>query len=190
MDIVFFAEVDDTIDAANKPLRIGCGTCGEELSQRSGQYWSSVTPPPLRKIWSEGPLHAYRYVGYSDTLLLYSLDGARVEEVSEGWAVLEQDGESAVLVSTDDSGEVEFTLHGEFGWDTTGLLCWQDGSDGVSHGFVFGPGTAQYALLHPTVLAREPGWPRLLQGLSLALLLIVLLIIVLRVQRARKRWSK
>lgn len=187
LDIVFFAEVDDTIDVTRKPLRIGCGSCGDEKSQMSEDYWSSVSDLLLRKTWGEGALHRYRYIGYGDTLALYNMDGARVGDVSQGWEILEQDSSRALLVSSGGSREVEFTIEGELGHGSTGLLSWHDGSEGVNHGFVFGPGTGQYALLHPVVLVKEPGWSRLGQGLSLVFVLVVLMVIVLRLQRPRKR---
>jgi hypothetical protein len=187
LDLVFFAEVDETLDVVGKPLRIGIGTCGEESFQRSDQYWSATSELLLRRLSTDGTLQRYRYSGCAGTLFIHDIHSGSLEGTEEGWSLLAQGGDSMVLVRDGSVGGVEFAIRGDERVSATGLLRWNGRWEGASHGYAFGPGSAEYSELRSVTLLREAGWPSLLQGLSVALFLAALAVVVLRVQKRRKR---
>ena len=187
LDFVFFAEVAETVKMNGKPIRIGCGTCGQESFGRSDRYWASVSQLLLRRIGHYGVVERYRYVGCADTLVLQDIDAARVEEVGDGWSLLSHEDGRIILVRDAGAGAVEFALRSEHRRTTTGLLSWEGRWEGVSHGFVFGPGTAEYSILRSLDLVREPGWSKLLQGFSVTFLFAALMVVFLRARKRTKR---
>lgn len=187
LDLVFFAETDEMVDPQNRSLRIGYGTCGEELHLRSDQYWSTVSGLLTRRVASEETLQVFRYAGYADTLVLYNMTCVKGIESPQGWSVLEQDQNHVVLVSEGVPGGAEFAIRFARVPGTTGFFNWRDSSVGINHGYVLGPGCAEYSVLDALILVAEPGWKGLLQGLSATFLLVVFVVVVLRVQRRTKR---
>jgi hypothetical protein len=187
LDLVFFALVDETLTIERKPLRIGIGTCGEESFEAGEQYWSSASELLLKRLPGEGRLKEYRYAGCADTLVISGIERGEIEEVREGWCILKQNDSTIVLVRESGVGAAQFSISCGSGAGSTGLIRWEGRWEGASHGFVSGPGNAEYSRLRSVTVLREPAWSRLLRGLSVAFFFTILLALVFRVQKHRKR---
>ncbi len=187
IDLVFFLAVAETIDLANRPLRVGYGTCEEKPREFSTDYWSSAAEISVRRSVDKGTRQLYTYTGRGDTLVLFNMSGVRKATASEGWSVAGWDHDHIVFVSNGETRMAGFAVQCEESPGSTGLINWRDNSSGINYGFAFGPGTARYSAVDTLMVLNEPGWRILLPGLSVVLIAFFAMTAVLRRRGTKRR---
>ncbi len=185
--LAFYASVDASIEMEGKPLRIGYGTCGEELFASLREYWSSTAGMLFERVSNLDTVQVYRYRGSAETLTIYNVMLSREPEVPEGWRLAGHDEDRAVFTRSEKEGQAVFTIVSRDSAGTTGFLNWRDGPPSANYGFAPGPGFAQYSLLDTLVVSRESEWGTLLQGFAVVCVVLTGVLVSLRLGKRKRR---